>query len=111
MFSISNQSYSGIDDPHAGIGQGNIALGDIYRNKSYLVIKYIEKKNLEATIKSSKEKQVHRTAIAFVDDTAFLSNGKQCAFKMQYIIYEHKKLHKATDGRTQEEKSFYFSWQ
>ena len=75
-FGISNQSYGGIDDPHAGTGQGNIASGDICRNKSCLVIKYIEKKNLEATIKSSKDKQVYRIAIAFIDDTTFSSNGK-----------------------------------
>jgi len=55
-FDISNQSYGGIDDPHAGTGQGNIASGDICRNKSCLVIKYIEKKKLGATIKSSKDK-------------------------------------------------------
>ena len=83
LFGISNQSYGRIDDPHAGTGQGNIISGNICRNKSCLVIKYIEKKNLEATIKSSKDKQVHRIAIAFVDDTAFLFNGKQYTFKMQ----------------------------
>ena len=82
MFSISNQSYSEIDDPHAGTGQGNITSGDICRDKSCLVIKYVEKKNLGATIKSPKGKQVHRTEIAFVDDTTFSSNGKQCALKM-----------------------------
>jgi hypothetical protein len=111
LFGISNQSYSGIDDPYAGKDQGNIILGNICRNKSYLVIKYIEKKNLGATIKSPKDKQVHRTAIAFVDNTTFSSNRKQCAFKMQYIINEYKKLYEATGGRIQEEKSFYFSWQ
>ena len=55
-FGISNQSYKGIDDPHAGICQGNIISGDICRNKSCLVIKYIEKKNLGATIKLLKNK-------------------------------------------------------
>ena len=56
LFGISNQSYSRIDNPYAGTGQGNIISGDICRNKSCLVIKYIEKKNLGATIKSSKDK-------------------------------------------------------
>ena len=109
MFGISNQSYGGIDNPRTGTGQSNIISGNIYRNKSYLVIKYVEKKNLGATIKSSKDKQVYRIAIAFVDDTTFSSNGKQCAFKMQYIINEYKKLYKATGRRIQEEKIFYFS--
>ena len=75
-FSISNQSYRGIDDPHVGTGQGNITSGNICRNKLCLVIKYIEKKNLGATIKSSKDKQVYRTVIAFVDNTTFSSNRK-----------------------------------
>ena len=56
LFGISKQSYSGVDNPHAGISQGNITSGDICRDKSCLVIKHAEKKNLGATIKSPKAK-------------------------------------------------------
>ena len=86
-------------------------LGNIYKDKFCLVIKHIDNKKLEAIIKSPKYKQVHRRAIAFVNDTAFLFNGKLCALKMQQIVNEYKILYEAIGRKIQEEKSFYFSWQ
>ena len=58
-------------------------LGNICRDKSYLVIHHINQKQYGAIVKSpNKEKQIYRTAVAFVDNTAFSTNRKYSAKKI-----------------------------
>ena len=46
-------------------------------------MQHVDQKKLGVIIiLPNKEKQVHRIAIAFMDDTAFLSSGRLYAFKM-----------------------------
>ena len=66
------------------MGQDNITLGKICKDKSCFVIKDIERKDLDAImILPKKDLVMKQTAIAFVDDTSFVSTGNNCKNKMQ----------------------------
>jgi len=109
-FRISDKYYSRPADPHARTGQGNIISGDICRDKSCYIINDVDKKQYRVIVKLLMNTiQIYRTAVAFVDNTAFSTNSKLSTRKIQYIINYYKTLYEATRGKIQEEKSFYFS--
>ena len=58
VYGISQTSHRGIEDGMAGIGQGNISLGTICRDKSYFIIQDINKNKKVTIIKLPKSKSI-----------------------------------------------------
>ena len=57
-----------------------------------------------------KIQKAYRFTIAFVNDKSFYSNDNGCHMKMQIQLNKYKALYKATGGKIQEEKRFYYGW-
>ena len=79
-YGISKQSYGGKEEEIARTGQGNIKSGNVCHDKLCFIIKEVSKLNCRALIQAPvRILAVKRSAVAFVDDTAFTVNG------MKYI--------------------------
>ena len=78
-FGISEQRYGLENDQYMGTGQGNVTLVNICRDKSYFIIKKVEKDGNRAIIVAlSRLIVVRKIAVAFLDDTAFTLNRNDC---------------------------------
>ena len=80
---ISKQSYRGKGEEIARIGQGNIKSGNVCRDKSYFAMKEVLKINCRAIIQAPvRTLAVKRSAVAFINNTAFVSNRAKCIQNM-----------------------------
>ena len=88
--------------------------GNACRDVSCLIFKHIEQKDLGVSIESEAREEVcKRVVIAFVDDSDFMSSGKDSERKMNQIMRLHVDLHEATGGKVQLEKVmvYGFKWE
>ena len=111
-YGISTESYGSEVNKLGGTGQGNSVSGAICRDTSCLIFGHLEQQQLGAKIMiPSKNKEIQRVAIAFVDDTDFYSNGQKYNEDMQAIMKQYTELYEATGGKIQESKILYYCWQ
>ena len=110
-FGASAEYYRGVKYKLAWTGQGNVISENVCRDTSNLIIKHIENMNLGIIIKGpiSKEEE-NETAVVFVDDTDFGSDGDECESKIQIILNIHTNLFEAIGGEVQPQKTNYFCW-
>ena len=79
--------------------QDYITLVNICRDASYLVIKPIEDQKIEIIMEGSISKEAeYETAVTFVDNTDFGSEGEDYQQKMQIILNTYTRLFQATEG-------------
>ena len=77
-YRISSNYYGGKLDPVSGTGQEIKLSGDIYRDKSYLIIKVPERHRLRVLIKTQiTKKKIQELYIGFIDNTNFFICGDQ----------------------------------
>ena len=111
-FGISQNYYGGELDNLAGTGQGNTISGNHCRDVSCIIIREIEKQNLGMQVRNNYNRSKHlRTALAFVDDTDFYANGKECEDKLNKIINQYGIRHETIGGKIEIQKTSSFSWQ
>jgi len=106
-----SEGYYGRDIELVRTDYGNKFSSDMYRDISCLIIKQLEKKNLEIEF-LSKTTQVNTlvAAVLFVDDNDLAVDGDNSKVRMQKMVDLHDTLYKATGGFSQEEKSKFYSW-
>ena len=63
---------------------------------------------IEALILNKKEKEL---AVAFVDNTDFVTSGEECQNKMQSILDQYSAMYAATGGYIEDSKTYFYSWQ
>ena len=77
-FRAISEFYRGINERQAGMGQGHIISANICWDAFYLIIKTIENQNIGIAMKGPISKQIeNETAVIFVDDTDFVSEGEE----------------------------------
>ena len=109
-YGISQEPYGG-DVELAGTGQSNKFSGDMCRDISCLIIKQLEIQNLGILFLSViTYASILCSSISFVDDTDLVADGINATPKMQQMLNLYNKLHTATGGKIQEQKSSFFSW-
>ena len=109
-YGVSDNYYGGIMKL-AGTGQGNKFSGDMCRDISCIIIKQLEIQNLGIWfISLLTGLRLLCASISFVDDTDLVADGSNAMHKMQVMLETYNKLHTATRGKIQEQKSTFFSW-
>ena len=94
-----------------GTGKENSPPREICRDTSCFAFEYLEGKNLGALIEIIEiQKNLQRTAIAFVDNTIFCANGLGFKAKMQQIMNIYAKLHEAKGDKMQQAKIVFYYW-
>ena len=109
-FGDSKYFYGGRRRTLTGAGQGNVVSVNMCRYSSCIILRDIEKNNLGFFITSPlTEEIVRQLEISFVDDNNFASDENH-AEKIVKILKRHTQLCKATAGRFQFDKTYFFSW-
>ena len=110
-FGISNLRYGGEDELLAGTGQGNVLSGNACRDLLCLIFKRLEKDELGVTLHTPITRQVvQRSAVAFVDDAVFFSNGNVAETKMQGLLRTYVTFYEAMAGKIKQEAVFSYMW-
>ena len=78
-FGTSKEFYRGVNNKQAETGQGHVTSVNICRDTLNLVIKSIEEMQIGIRMKGAILETVEdKTAVAFVDDTDFITEGEEC---------------------------------
>ena len=86
-YGISDQYYGGNEKKMAGTGQGNKFSGDLCRDTSCIIIIVLEKDELGIKYRSKiSEQEMMISAIAFVDDTDLVAEGKEAETMMKKML-------------------------
>lgn len=109
-YGISQEYYGGRNSLD-GTGQGNKFSGDICHNILCLIIRQLELQNLGITFLSIFIMLiVICSSISFVDDTDLVADGEKAIQNIQQMLNTYNRLHTATGGKIQEEKTKFFYW-
>ena len=101
-YGISNKTYESINNPVGRIGQENSFSGESYKSKSCQIIKEVETEELGIIVKSLIiEVEEQRSTLAFIDDTSFFGNGKECKEKVQMALNKYVKYYKVIRGKVE----------
>ena len=111
-YGVSKEHYGGNELKLAGTGQGNKFSGDMCRDVSCIIIRVIENNLLGVLCINKISKEIIQcAAIAFVDDTDFMTDGEEAQSQMQEMLNICNRLHGDTSGQIEETKITYHSWQ
>ena len=111
-YKISLDYYGGFDNYLVGTGQGNKFSGNLCRGIYYLIIRDIEKRNLEIQFNNPIYQINHQVvSVSFVNDMDLVSNRENTENNMQQILDRYNYLHTATRGYIEQNKTKFFSWQ
>ena len=82
------------------------------RDVSCIIIRVIENNLLGVLCINKISKEIIQcAAIAFADDTDFMTDGEEAQSQMQEMLNTCNRLHGATGGQIEETKTTYHSWQ
>ena len=108
---ISKNYYRGEEEKLEETRQGNKFSGDMCRDVSCLIIHQIEKQLIGVfSVDKITGKELQCVAVAFADDTDLMTEGEEAFKLMQRTLSMHNRLHGATGGYVQEDKTTYFAW-
>ena len=111
-YGISKEYCEGEEEKLEGTGQGNKFSGDMCRDVSCLIMRQIEKQLIGIFfVDKITGEEVQIVAVAFVDDADLMTEGSEAFKLMQEILNMHNRLHGATGGHVQEDKTTYYAWQ
>ena len=86
-------------------------MGNLYRDKSYLIARKPEEEELGLiTVSPLSKKTIQKLYVDFIDDTDFFTSGTNYQIKMQTILDMYSSLCKATGVHIVNKKLFYFAW-
>ena len=106
-----SEKYYGGENKLAGTGQGNKFSGDMCRDISCLIIRQLEVENLGICFLSLVTLiTVLCASVSLVDDADLAADGENSVSQMQMMLKLCNKLHSATGGKTQVEKTKFFAW-
>ena len=110
-YGVSTDFYGGNEMVLAGTGQGNKFSGDMCRDVSCIIIKVIEKKGLGVKFENKANGETNQcVAVAFVDDTDFMTDGENATQQMQEILQIYDRYYGATGGHIEVAKTIFYSW-
>ena len=93
----SKEYYGRQTEPVREIEQDIKLLGDMYKDKSYLIIKQLENNNLSAIIQSLISKNImQELCVRFADDANFFIKKNNSEEKIQQILDIYSRLYKET---------------